>query len=173
MPSPEEVKELFERFAPVVHRRAATLLGNDAAAWDAVHDVMRLIIGAGAGFRKESRPMLFIFRSTTTVCLEHMRKLEAADRKKKKRPPPPPGSWVAVASTAAEQVEAPEVVRTLMRVFSKNEKVLESAVYKYVDDMSASEIAAVTGQPLKIVQRELETIREAAEPATPGAAGGT
>ncbi len=44
----EELRDLYERYAPVIHRRALALVGRDADAWDIVQEVFEKMLQSGA-----------------------------------------------------------------------------------------------------------------------------
>src|SRR5579864_3809589 len=69
----EDLKALYQTFAPAIHRRARALLGRDADAWDVTQEVFEKLLLAGPAFRGESRPMTWVYRITTNVCLNHLR----------------------------------------------------------------------------------------------------
>src|SRR5688572_29220498 len=69
----DELRGLYERYAPVIHRRALALLRRDADAWDIVQEVFERMLQSGPAFRHEARPMTYIYRVTTNLCLNALR----------------------------------------------------------------------------------------------------
>ncbi|AKF85079.1 hypothetical protein MFUL124B02_08905 [Myxococcus fulvus 124B02] len=67
--SAREVQDLYDRYAPGMYRRAFALLQREADAWDAVQESCIRGLQSAAGFRREARPMTFIYRVTTNVSL--------------------------------------------------------------------------------------------------------
>jgi RNA polymerase sigma-70 factor, ECF subfamily len=162
--SPAELEALYAQLAPAVFRRARRLLGRDADAWDAVQEVFVQVLRAGPKFRAEARPMTWIWRITTNVCLNQLRArkvretdLEIADE-----------GTVTMASTDARQM-----LRKWMG--SLDERELAVATLLYLDGLTQDETADVLGLSRKTIGREVEVLREklralGAMPATAGAA---
>lgn len=71
--SASELEEIYELYAPTVHRRARAVLGRDSDAWDAVQEVFCRLLASGGAFRAEARPMTYIYRVTTHVSLNLLR----------------------------------------------------------------------------------------------------
>jgi RNA polymerase sigma-70 factor (ECF subfamily) len=159
--SKEEIRQLYETFGPAIHRRALALLGREADAWDAMQEVFEKILRSGGAFRGEARPMTYIYRVTTNVCLNMLRQRRSRD---------PVEPLPAAEESAAEprSVEAANLIRVLMSDLP--ERAREVAVLHFMDELSQEEIAEVLGTSRKTVQRDLDIIREkAAALGEPGA----
>jgi RNA polymerase sigma-70 factor (ECF subfamily) len=150
--SEEEVRELYEKYAPVVHRRALTLVGREADAWDIVQEVFERLLRAGAGFRGEARPMTYIYRMTTNVSLNALR-----GRKVREPELPPPATEPSVGMEATEAVD---LLRALARRLG--ERQLEVACLHFVDGLTQEEIAQVLGMSRKTIGRDMEVVRACA-----------
>lgn len=67
----EEVETAFERFGPMVYRRARAVLGNDEEARDIVQEVFIKVL---SGRMKAEGPMAGWLQTVTTrACLNHVR----------------------------------------------------------------------------------------------------
>lgn len=149
-----ELKRLYERYAPVAHRRALALLGRDADAWDAVQQVFERLLTAKEQFRGQARPMTYIYRVTTNVCLNHLRHRALRE---------PAGASASPTETPslAQKTEAADFLRALAGKLSERE--LEIVALHYVDGLGQEEIAEVLGLSRKTIGRELAAARAAAE----------
>lgn len=160
--SSAELEELYDRYAPGMYRRALGLLQREADAWDAVQEsCIRLIQGA-AGFRREARPMTYIYRVTTNVCLNMLRSRALRD--------------VAVEEGGGDvgvDALAPAECRDFLVKLARHldERGLTVAALYYVDGLSQEEIAQVLGLSRKTIVREVQRIsglaREIGEPRRP------
>lgn len=148
----DEIQALYERFAPVVHRRCVHLLGRDSDAWDQVQAVFMKLLEDPGGFREEARPMTYIYRVATNVCLNHLR-----GRALRERPEPLPHAWDMLEPGA---VEARDFIRAL--VGRLDERSLVIATLYYLDGLKQEEVAEVVGISRKWVGRELARIRKVA-----------
>ena len=154
-----EIRALYERIAPILHRRALRLLGNDDEAWDAVHDVfVRLLSGGWSTFGRRSAPLTYAYRITTNVCLNMLRSRRVSDRAKAQIPGRP------VVGVPAH--DAAEFLQRLMEVVGRErgaDRLLQVAVYKHIEEMTVEEIARVLGQGARTVKRDLARLRRLAQ----------
>src|SRR5690242_9468760 len=63
----EVFRDLYERTAPLVYRRALSILRAEADAWDVVQEVFERFLAASAGFRFEANPATYLYRTTINV----------------------------------------------------------------------------------------------------------
>jgi RNA polymerase sigma-70 factor (ECF subfamily) len=145
-----ELRDIYERFAPVVYRRAYQLLGREADAWDIVQDVFRKLLESGGAFRRQAQPMTYVYRITTNLALNHLR-----GRGLRERSTPETGSDDNPSNP--ESVEAREL---LLKLFQRlDERAQNIAVLYYLDELTQEEIASTVGLSRKTVGKELEMIR--------------
>jgi RNA polymerase sigma factor (sigma-70 family) len=160
--SPEEIQDLYDRYAAGMYRRAFALLQREADAWDAVHEACIRLIQSATDFRRESRPITFIYRVTTNVCLNMLR--SRALRDVSPEPPTAEHSVDALAST-----ECRDFLVKLARKL--DERGLTVAALYYLDGLSQEEIAQVLGVSRKTIVRDVQRIsvlaRELGEPVRP------
>lgn len=158
--SAAELQELYDRYAPGMYRRAFALLQREADAWDAVQESYIRLIQSAAEFRREARPMTFIYRVTTNVCLNMLRSRALRDVAAGEEAAPE-GAVDALAST-----ECRDFLVKLAREL--DERSLTVAALYYLDGLSQEEIAQVLGLSRKTIVREVQRIsvlaRELGEP---------
>lgn len=147
---PHELRELYERYAPMIHRRALALLGRDADAWDVVQEVFERLLKSGSQFRHEARPTTYVYRVTTNVALNALRARSV--REPGRDPESAPDATADHAAT-----EAADLLRVLSR--SVPDRQMEVAVLHYLDGMTQEEIAEVLGLSRKTIGRDLEQLR--------------
>lgn len=80
-PSAAEVEALYRRYAPVLHARARSILGNDEAAADAVQETFARVIRHWDGFRAEASPLTWMYQISTNWCLNQLRNHKGRSRK--------------------------------------------------------------------------------------------
>ena len=156
----DELKDLYETFGPAILRRARALLRRDADAWDAMQEVFERLLRSGASFRGDARPMTYVYRVTTNVCLNVLRGRAVREAAPQVSPHAPEGDTVEVVN--------------LLRALSDqlDERAREVAVLHFLDELTQEEIAEVLGVSRKTIQRDLEAIREKARAlGEPGSVG--
>lgn len=147
--SPTELQEFYDRYAPGMYRRALALLEREADAWDAVQEAFIRIIQGGAAFRREARPMTWIYRVTTNVSLNMLRSRALRDVAPEEGGPEPEVDTLA-------PVECRDFLLKLSR--DLDERGLTVAALYYVDGLSQEEIAQVLGLSRKTIVREVKHI---------------
>ena len=149
-----ELEALYAQCAPVIFRRARALLGRDADAWDAVQEVFERMLHHGQAFRGEARPMTWVYRITTNVCLNVIRGRSLRE---------PMLSVVAAEepSVGLESTEARDLLRRW--VAHLDERELTVATLLYIDGLSQDEVADVLGMSRKTIGREVAELRKKAE----------
>jgi RNA polymerase sigma-70 factor, ECF subfamily len=152
-----EVRQCYERFSPVVYRRALRMLGRDADAWDVVQEVFRQLLQSGAAFRGEARPITYLYRITTNLCLNHLRgrEVRGEGRAAQSRQPS-----VEHAGPEPGLSEARELLMKLAA--SLDDRSARVAVLHFMDGLTQDEIGKVLGMSRKTVGRVLERIRRSA-----------
>lgn len=68
-----DLEALYRKYAPVAHRRACRLLGNEADARELVHDVFTSLLERPEQFRGESSLTTFMYQVVTHACLNRLR----------------------------------------------------------------------------------------------------
>jgi RNA polymerase sigma-70 factor (ECF subfamily) len=130
----ETIEMLYQRYGPLVHRRARAMLGDEQAAWDALQEVFVRALKGRDAFRHEASPTTWLYRITTNYCLNVLRDETRRRDKLRQR---------ATTRPMASTVE-PELRLTLARLMSElPPEACEMAVYSHVDRMSHDEIAAI------------------------------
>ena len=147
--SPAELEALYAQLAPAVFRRARRLLGRDADAWDAVQEVFVQLLRAGPKFRGEARPMTWVWRITTNICLNQLRARKVRE------------AHLEVVDEGTNTVAATETRQLLKKWMNDlDERELAVATLLYLDGLTQDETADVLGLSRKTIGREVEVLRE-------------
>ena len=150
------IEDLYQRYGPALVRRARTLLGEEAAAWDAVHEVFVRALQQGSRFRHEASPMSWLYRITTNHCLNRLRDSGRRARLQREQL----GNDM---SATAPDGELSVAVREILRLLPR--EVSEIAIYSYVDRMSHDEIAALLGLSPRTIRNRLREFQTRAQSA--------
>lgn len=148
-----EINALFERYGPMIYRRARYILGNDADAEEAAQDVFVKALRSNDGFEKRSQVSTWLYRITTNHCLNVIRDrntrrgLLERHADQLREPPTTPASPSDIMLMRQLLTEAPE---ELARV----------AVFVHIDGMRHHEVAEVLGVSRRTVGNLLERFKQ-------------
>lgn len=149
-----ELSALFDRYAPVVTRRAFAILGDLDEAKDVAQDVFVKAFLGEAGFEGRSQITTWLYRITTNVCLNRLRdtrrRKALAAARDANRP-----------STMDPVVERAMAVRALLADAEEREAL--AAIYVYIDGMSHREAAEMLRVSKRTVGNLLERFQVVAE----------
>ena len=151
----QAIAALYAQYSPAIFRRAKLILGRDADAWDAVQEVFTRMITAGQSFRGEARPMTWVYRVTTNICLNVLRARRLREPRlslvetDETNPEP--------EATGLNSAEARQLLQTWLAALTERE--LEVATLLYLDGLTQQEVADVLGLSRKTIIREVEVLR--------------
>ena len=141
---PGDIRALYERYCRSVFARARALLGNDAAAKDAMQEVFLRVLHQNRDLRSERSPMAWLYRVTTNLCLNTMR-----DEKRR--------AELLLENPANDVVpgdaESRAIVLGILRLVPAS--VQEIAVYYHLDEMTHEEIAELMGVSRRTIGNRL------------------
>lgn len=147
-----DIQHLYERYAPMVHRRCRALLRDDEEAVEAMQDVFVEVC------RRQDRlevaaPSSFLYRAATNVCLNRL-------RTRKRRPQDADTDLVERIAEAPDTEDRTLISGFLDRVFAKElPNTREMAVMHLVDGMTLQEVATETGMSISGVRKRLRLLK--------------
>lgn len=153
-PTDAELAELYERFAPIVFRRARGILGNDELARDAVQDTFAKVISRWEQFRGDASPTTWIYRITTNHCLNQLRNRSGRQdklhrRRDELRPDGP---------SAPDRILEASAVRALLETC--DEETRRIIIHVFFDDMTREQTALVVGRSVPTVRKRIRGFLE-------------
>ncbi len=147
-----DIRQLYERYGPMVHRRRRGLLRDDEEATEAMQDVFVEVL------RRQERldvaaPSSFLYRAATNVCLNRI-------RTRKRRPQDADTDLVERIASAPEAEERTLVAAFLDGVLARElPNTREMAVMHLVDGMTLEEVAEATGLSVSGVRMRLRLLQ--------------
>jgi len=142
-----EIAELFERYGPIVYRRALSILRNPQEAEEATQEVFIRALKSQGGFEGRSKVSTWLYSITTNYCLNQLRN---QTRRRE--------LWeehgTAVAGPTISQPDDGLVLQKLLSAADEQEG--QAAVYVYIDGMSHQEVAEVLGVSRRTVGNLLD-----------------
>ena len=141
---PSDIRALYERYCRSVFARARAILGDDAAAKDAMQEVFLRALNHRRDVLREPSPMAWLFRVTTNLCLNTLR-----DERRRVE---------LLAQNAANDVhpsdaEARAIVGGVLRMVPAD--MQEIAIYYHLDEMTHDEIAQLVGVSRRTIGNRL------------------
>lgn len=134
-----DIEDLYRRYGDLVYGRCRSLLGNEADAQEAAQEVFLRVWRYRAGFRGEASPTTYLFKVTTTTCLNRI-------RTRKRRPEDPVEELPPTAVVNDTLLGSLEVRQMLSHLLSdQDERTVACLVYHYADGMTHDEVGKVLG----------------------------
>ena len=149
-----DIPALYRRYGDLVLGRCRTILRNDADAQDAVQDIFLKLHRFSEGFRGDASPSTFLYRVTTTTCLNRLRSRRRRPEDPVEELPPLPSSESVLDALAVRQL-LDELVA------GADDKTVECLVYHYVDGMTHDETGDMVGLSGAAVRKRIATFRSA------------
>jgi RNA polymerase sigma-70 factor (ECF subfamily) len=147
-----DVPTLYRRYGDLVLGRCRTLLRNDQDALDAVQEVFLKLHRYRDAFRGEASPATFLFKITTTTCLNRIRT--------RRRHPEDPVEELPPLATTESVLETLAVRQLLDKLLvDEDERTRECVVYHYVDGMTHDEVGALLGITGAAVRKRIATFK--------------
>jgi RNA polymerase sigma-70 factor (ECF subfamily) len=142
---------IYERLAPLIHRRCLAILGDEEETLDATHDVFLLLQRHLSTFRGEAELTTWVYRVTTNHCLNRLRAARSRARAM--------AALERIVATAPEldtwnELARRDLARALLSGLSERRAAV---LYHYFcDDLLQTEIARVMGLSERTVRNELK-----------------
>lgn len=137
-----DIAQLYRQYGDMVLGRCRTLLGNDADAQEITQEVFLKLHRKQHLYRGEASPSTFLYKVTTTTCLNHLR-----SRRRRPEDPveelPPPRRGELPTDALLESVEVRHLLDELM--VDEDDRTRACLVYHYVDGMTHDETGEVLG----------------------------
>lgn len=147
------LRELYERHAVHVHRRALYLLRDEADAWDATQEVFLKAHGGLARFEGRSSPLTWLLRITTHHCLNRLRAQKVRVGQGQIDAAHLDGERGLVAGSRGERSDRAVLLRGVLERFDAETQAM--AVFHYVDEMTKEEVATQVGRSVPTVRKRL------------------
>ncbi len=147
-----DVEQLYRRYGDMVLGRCRTLLGNEADAQEAFQEVFLRLHRYRKSFRGDASPTTYLFRVTTTTCLNWRR-----TRRRRREEVVEDFPTVGVEDSV---ISAHHVRDLLLRVLDEaDERTRLAIIYHFVDGMTYKEVGEILGLSGAAVRKRIATFR--------------
>ncbi len=148
-----DIEALYRKYGDLVYGRCRTLLGNDADAAEVAQEVFIRLMRYADGFRGDASPSTYLFKITTTTCLNRIRTRKRRREDIVEELPPP-----AANDSLLDDLELRQLLDVILR--DCDERTQACVVYHYVDGMTHDEVGEMLGISGAAVRKRIAKFRE-------------
>lgn len=149
---PLDVAALYRRYGDMVLGRCRSLLGNDADAQETAQEIFLRLHRYRDQFRGEASPTTYLFKVTTTTCLNRIR-----SRTRRREDPVEELPPVVETDSLLDVLEIRQLVDVLLQ--GEDERTQAVLIYHFVDGMTHDEAGAMLGITGAAVRKRLSTFK--------------
>jgi RNA polymerase sigma factor (sigma-70 family) len=147
-----EIRELYERYAHVLHYRARSILGTDEDAADAVQETFARVLRSWDQFNQQSSPLTWMYQISTNYCLNRLRDRKGHAKKHVDRRDAIVGEGYAPAHDG-DGLDT-DTVRALLE--DADDETRRIVLHLYFDDMTREETAVVVGISVPTLRKRVD-----------------
>lgn len=151
-----DIANYYETYGPMVLRRCRTLLRDEEAAYDAMHDVFVQLLRYQLRLQGEY-PSSLLYRIATNICLNIIRSRKAKNLI--------PSEDLLTEIAAFDDLESQYETKDLLdRIFQKElESTRVIAIMHLIDGMTLQEVAKEVGLSVSAVRKRLGRLKRNAK----------
>ena len=149
-----EIAALYEQYGPALFRRARGLLGSDDDAHEVVQETFLQFWRGRSRFRRESSPFTFLYRVTTNLSIDRLRRRKTAGTQFSLEEELHAGA--VEGSLEDRVVAASEVARVLEGL---DADLVMVAVMSFVDGMTQEEIGEAVDVSRRTIAKRMKKVR--------------
>jgi len=150
-----EIAALYEQYGPALFRRAKGLLGHDDDAHEVVQETFLQFWRGRSRFRRESSPFTFLYRITTNLSIDKLRRRKTAGIQLSLEEGLHSG---ALEGSAEAKVVAASEVASLLE--GLDPELVMVAVMAFVDGMTQEEIGEAVDVSRRTIVKRLKKVKE-------------
>jgi RNA polymerase sigma-70 factor (ECF subfamily) len=147
-----DVEQLYRRYGDMVLGRCRSLLGNEADAQEACQEVFLRLFRYRSGFRGDASPTTYLFRVTTTTCLNWRR-----TRRRRREEITEDFPTVGVEDSVIASHHVRDLVQRVLE--EADERTRLAIIYHFVDGMTYQETGELLGLSAAAVRKRVSTFR--------------
>jgi RNA polymerase sigma-70 factor (ECF subfamily) len=152
-----DVENLYRTRGPQAVRRARSILGDEEAARDVVHEVFTSLLEKPEQFQERSSLSTFLYAAVTHRCLQRLRDTRNRTRLLEGR------AQEATASQGAGASPAERLLLLRQMIARVPAELADVAIYHYVDSLTYDQIADILGCSKRTVSDLLQRFRSTCE----------
>lgn len=146
-----EIRDLYTRYAHVLHYRARAILGTDEDAADCVQETFARVIRHWDAYRQQASPLTWMYQIGTNWCLNKLRDRKGHHRKHEDHR----GEIVGDGLVEAFEGDLDgETIRELLA--ESDDETRRIVVHLFFDDMTREEAAVMVGISVPTLRKRLD-----------------
>ena len=147
-----DITMLYRKYGDMVQGRCRTLLRDEIDAQDAMQEVFLKLHRYRDSFRGDASPSTYLFKITTSICLNRLRS--------RKRRPEDPVEELPPGEETDSLLDTVALRQLLDRLLAdEDERTQACLVYHYVDGMTHDEAGEMLGISGAAVRKRIATFR--------------
>lgn len=146
-----EIRDLYTRYAHVLHYRARAILGTDEDAADCVQETFARVIRHWDAYRQQASPLTWMYQIGTNWCLNKLRDRRGHHKKHEDHREELFGDG---STPAFEGDLDAETLRELLT--ESDDETRRIVVHLYFDDMTREETAVQVGISVPTLRKRLD-----------------
>ena len=150
-----DITAVYRRYGDMVLGRCRSLVGDPIEAQDVMQQVFLKLHRYSSSYRGDASISTYLFRITTTTCLNHIR-----GRSRRREDPVEHLPPTASTESGTAPLEVRQLVDQLLR--GEDEKTQTAVVYHYVDGMTYDEIGELQGVSGAAIRKRVSRFRSRA-----------
>ena len=158
-PASMDITALYRRYGAMVTNRCRMLLGNDADAQEACQEVFLKLHRYQHSFRGEASPTTYMYKVTTTTCLNRLRTRRRKPEDLVDEIPQPAPDRGFHNTSPMKALEVRQLVNRLLD--GQDERTQACIIYHYIDGMTHDEVGAMLGISGAAVRKRIARFRNA------------
>lgn len=147
-----DVAALYRRYGDMVYGRCRNLLGNEADAAEVCQEVFLKLHRYQDSFRGEAKPSTYLYKITTTTCLNALR-----SRRRRREDPVDEPIVVPHTDTMLSHVHLRDLAARVTDLADEGTRLC--LVYHYVDGMTHREVGDLVGISAGAVRKRIRVFR--------------
>ncbi|MFT7519406.1 MAG: RNA polymerase sigma-70 factor (ECF subfamily) [Kiritimatiellia bacterium] len=152
-----DITALYRRYGAMVTNRCRMLLGNDADAQEACQEVFLKLHRYRHSFRGEASPSTYMYKVTTTTCLNRIRSRRRRPEVPVEQMPVRPPAEGFHNVSPMRHVELRQLVDKLLD--GQDERTQSCVIYHYIDGMTHREVGELLGVSAAAVRKRISRFR--------------
>lgn len=160
-----DIEVLYRRYGDLVQGRCRSLLRSEQDAAEATQEVFLRLWRYRDAFRGEASPTTWLFKITTSTCLNRLRTRRRHPEDLVDTTPVIEGPRDALVS----EVEARQLLNLLVQ--EEDERTRAALVYHHIDGMTHDEVGELLGISGAAVRKRIAVFREKVRGRLPGLEG--
>lgn len=148
----DELRALYEKYAPVVYHRCYRILHNEEDAQDALQETFAKVLQNANTFRRQSSPLTWMYRISTNHSLDVIRNRSGREAELDQRRDELQGEHGTLR--VGKALRDHEILRGLLE--EVDEQTRQVVVYTFFEDCTRKQTAALVGIAVPTVRKHLQ-----------------